>query len=83
MSTVTTAATGGRKLPKIQSEKFAGDKKNRDGRGSETWKEGRTEEFDAKGKDQILVGKGLRKTYDGERYQFKAGAYTRSLFSST
>ena len=30
-----------------------------------------TEEFDAKGKDQILVGKGLRKTYDGERYQFK------------
>ena len=42
----------------------------RDGRGSETWKDGRAETFNADGKDAILIGKSLRKTYDGERYQF-------------
>ena len=42
----------------------------RDGRGSETWKDGRTESFNFDGKDAILIGKGLRKTHDGERYQF-------------
>ena len=42
----------------------------RDGRGSETWKDGRSETFDATGKEAILIGKGLRKTHDGERYQF-------------
>ena len=43
----------------------------RDGRGSETWKDGRSDTFDASGKDAILIGKGLRKTHDGERYQFR------------
>lgn len=42
----------------------------RDGRGSETWKDGRAEAFNADGKDAILIGKSLRKTHDGERYQF-------------
>ena len=41
-----------------------------DGRGSETWKNGRADAFDATGKDAVLIGKGLRKTHDGERYQF-------------
>ena len=43
----------------------------RDGRGSETWKDGRADAFDATGKDAVLIGKGLRKTHDGERYQFR------------
>ena len=43
----------------------------RDGRGSETWKDGRSDAFDASGKDAILIAKGLRKTHDGERYQFR------------
>ena len=38
----------------------------RDGRGSETWKDGRSDTFDASGKDAILIGKGLRKTHDGD-----------------
>jgi ATP-binding cassette subfamily F protein uup len=43
---------------------------SKDGRGSETWKNGRAETFNTDGKDAILIGKNLRKTYDGERYQF-------------
>ena len=43
----------------------------RDGRGSETWRDGRSEAFDAAGKDAILIAKSLRKTHDGERYQFR------------
>ena len=42
----------------------------RDGRGSETWRDGRSEAFNADGRDAVLIAKGLRKTHDGERYQF-------------
>ena len=41
------------------------------GRGGETGKDGRADAFDATGKDAVLIGKGLRKTHDGERYQFR------------
>ena len=33
--------------------------------------DGRSEAFDAAGKDAILIAKSLRKTHDGERYQFR------------
>lgn len=39
-------------------------------RGGEVYKEGRVEQYDAKDKEAILSAKGLRNTYDGERYQF-------------
>ena len=40
------------------------------GRGGETWKVGLSDTFNSEAKEQILVGKNLCKTHDGEKYQF-------------
>ena len=39
-------------------------------RGGDVYVNGRPETFDAKDKDSVLSAQNLRKTYDGERYQF-------------
>ena len=44
---------------------------HRNGRGSETWKnKNQVEEFSSKNKACVVEARNLRKTHDGERYQF-------------